>query len=248
MTSRNQAIVLVALWAAMLCGSAQGAPTDKYTATALIHVSGTQYTLLERDRRGFSERVYRLYKKTQQQKLTSRFVLTRALRDKPELMKLPSVDSRIHSGDPIRWLQKIVKVEFPDDGEIMSVSITLGDRKAATALVNAVVDSYKMEVVDAEAEQSRARFSELDRTAVELEQDLRNKMQELRNLAAPSGKRSVDYELLELEIKCIEEEWHDLHLERARARIELHAVPAVQIYERAEEPLEPDEEPRAAGQ
>jgi hypothetical protein len=247
MASRNQAILIVALWAAMFCGAAKGATTGKYTATALIHLHATAPTVLERDRQEYSERVYQLFKKTQRIKLASRLVLTRALRDKPELTKLATGALQVRGGDPVRWLQKIVKVEFPDDGELMSVSITLGDPRAATALVNAIVDSYKTEVVDAEADQKRARFSELDRAAIDLEQDLRNKKQELRNLVSPSTGRSIDYELLELEIKCIEEELHDLRLELARARIELHAVPTIVIYEKAEEPLEPDEEPPAIG-
>ena len=118
------------------------------------------------------------------------------------------------------------------------------DPRAATALVNAIVDSYKTEVVDAEADQKRARFSELDRAAIDLEQDLRNKKQELRNLVSPLTGRSIDYELLELEIKCIEEELHDLRLELTRARIELHAVPAIVIYEKAEEPWNRTKSPR----
>jgi hypothetical protein len=249
-TNRNQAIIPVALWAALLCGSATGAPADKYTATATIHIGASTPTILERNRQEYSEKEYQLFKKTQRAKLTSRRVLTAALRDKPELMKLASAELRMRSGDPVRWLQKIVKVELPDDTELMSVSITLGDPKAATALVNAVVDSYKTEVVDAEAEQKRARFAELDRAVVELEQDLRNKKQELRSLAAPPGRSSVDSELLELEIACIQQEYHDLHRELSRARIELHAVPRIQLFERAPLPAEPDEEeavPKTAG-
>ena len=72
----------------------------------------------------------------------------------------------------------------------MVVSLTLPNRDMATALVAAVVNSYKTEVVDFEADQKRARFSKVNRAVVKKDQDIRNKRQELRNLVTKVG--SVD--------------------------------------------------------
>ena len=59
-------------------------------------------------------------------------------------------------------------------------------------MVGAIVDSYKTEVVDVEAEQKRTRFSEVDRAAIEKDQDIRAKRQELRNLANEAGAVDPD--------------------------------------------------------
>jgi hypothetical protein len=117
-------------------------------------------------------------------------------------------------------------------------------------LVEAVVKAYKSEVVDVEAERKRAVFSDLEKAVADIDEELRQKKQERRNLAPPSspgtGKGespkplSVDLEMLDLEIKILEQELREVHFECRRARIELRAPPRISIYERVEEPAEPD--------
>ena len=81
----------------------------------------------------------------------------------------------------------MIKVQFLEDAEIMSVSVTLHDPKAAAALVNAVVDSYKIEVVDAEREYAQRRFNQLADACVEKEDDIRKKREQLRMLSSDAG-------------------------------------------------------------
>ena len=117
--------------------------------------------------------------------MKSRLVLSMALRNRPGLM--PIIKLHVANGDAVQWLQGNIKVEFPGDAELMSVSCTLDDPKAATAVLDAVVDSYKTEVVDNEADEKRSRFAQVDQAVVEHEQDIRNRRQELRNLASEVG-------------------------------------------------------------
>ena len=124
-------------------------------------------------------------------------------------------------------------------------------------------------MVDAENLSRQSRFSEVDRALIDTKQDLRNKKQELRQFDTvvflvndgktsaqqsgelpksgeasktlpPSRKRSIDEEILEFEISCIEQDFRDLHRERERLRSTLSAA-RISIIERAEVPVEPNE-------
>jgi polysaccharide biosynthesis transport protein len=162
---------------------------DKYMAYSSIHIAPQDYKVLGEGLGATNTDIYQIYKATQEQKLLSRFVVARALRNK-DLVKnyLSSYD------DPVDWLLKRLSVSFPGKSEMMIVSLSLSNPKAATALLAAVVNSYKTEVVDLEDSQKRARFSEIDRACVEKEGDIRAKRQELRSLSNEVG--AIDRETL----------------------------------------------------
>ena len=89
---------------------------------------------------------FEIYKGTQQQLLTSDVVLIAALR-KPEAASLAVVQKE---DDPVRWLAKNLRVDYPGNAEIMRVSLAGDQPEEAAVLVGAVVDAYMNEVVDAE--------------------------------------------------------------------------------------------------
>ena len=140
---------------------------------------------------------------TQQQLVPSRFVLLAALR-KPEVAKLPVIQYEEKNGDPVEWLMGRISVGFPGRAEIMEVSLTREDPKEAAALVQAVVDAYMKEVVNAEQDLKRNRLSELDRAYVEKETEVRSKREDLKKLAEQLG--TSDTETLTLKQKLALEE------------------------------------------
>jgi hypothetical protein len=196
-----------------------------------------------------SEKEFDTYKKTQRLLVKSRFLLIAALR-KPEVAKLPSVQAESKSGDAVRWLGSILRVEFPDDANLMSISVSLDDPKEAAALAKAVVDSYMSDVVNMEQDRKRSRLNELERVAAETELDIRNKKQVLHEiLSTPrpkdakddsSKQPSVEVEMLQLENKRLEQVLHEILLERDRTRIELRAAPRIIVYQQAEVPISKD--------
>jgi hypothetical protein len=178
--------------------------------------------------------------------LTSRPVLMAALR-KPEVAKLPSIQNETQSGDAIKWLEGIVKVEFPGKAEIISVSCTTDDPAEAVTLTNAVVDAYMTEIVNAERERRRRRLSELEQMVSDGDLQLRNQKAELDRLtsipsgrnatAAPSKPDSAKVVELRSEIKIGEQMQHKFSVECQRMRTELRAPPRITVIQRAEEPL-----------
>jgi capsular exopolysaccharide synthesis family protein len=157
-----------------------------YTASALFHVAATQQPILfDTDNRVAT--AFEIYKSTQQQYVKSRFVILAALR-KPEVKDLPVQ----RESDPVEWLTRRLRVEFPGNAEIMTISLQGENPQAAAALVNAVVDAYKTEVVDVEQGQRRQRLNDLDRIYTEKETEMRRKRSELKQLAEQLGSSERD--------------------------------------------------------
>ncbi len=154
----------------------------QYTATAAFHVASSLAPILPGggDRTGTA---FEIYKGTQQQYVKSRFVLVAALR-KPEAASASVLQQEL---DPVDWLQQNLKVAFPGNAEIMHISLTTPDPRESAALVNAVVDAYKAEIVDVEFNQRRQRLSDLERIYTEKENELRAKRSDLKRLAEQLG-------------------------------------------------------------
>lgn len=174
-------------WAAatvlgLLCGAAAAAATwlvlpQKFTAVALLRIAANPEAILFNN--AFQTASYDIYRSTQQQYLTSRFVLLAALRQ-PQVAELPSV--REHP-DPVTWIQQGMRVRFPGNSELMEVSFTASRAHEAATIVNAVVDAYLQEVVSVELAERRQRLDDLDQLYSEKEAELRKRRNDLMQLA-----------------------------------------------------------------
>ena len=146
------------------------------------------------------ENEYELFKNTQMQYIDSPFVLTAALH-KPEgrpISRLPIIRKQ---DDPVAWLKRHLSVSFP---RIMEVSLSADDPEEAADIVTAVVDAYKSEVVDNEMDKRRQRVSELERLYTDKDQEVRNRRNDLKQLAEQLG--TAESETLNLKQKLTLEE------------------------------------------
>ena len=158
----------------------------KYTASAFILLEMQERSVLSTPPTAFDRERFEIFKSTQKEKLVSRFDLLAALR-KPGVAKLPEVQQAQRAGDVVEWLKNRLSISFPGSAEIMEVSFRGYDPKAAATLVNAVVESYLSDVIDAENEQKRQRFNKLESACAAKDLEIRNVRQELRSLAAING-------------------------------------------------------------
>lgn len=196
----------------------------RYTATALLRVAAKEQQLvfrtLDQELRGDFE----TYRSTQQQLVTSRFVLLAALRN-PEVADLGLVRQQ---RDPIAWLEQNVAVVVSGHSEILPVQLSGEDPRAVAAIVNAVVQAYLNEVVDVERNQRRQRLNELDRVYTDMEGGVRRKRNELKQLAEQLG--TGDTTALNLKQQISLQQYGDLQgaltkmqFERTRAEFELRS-------------------------
>ena len=63
--------------------------------------------------------------------------------------------------DPLSWLQQIVTVAYPDDAEIMQVSVRTEDRDLSETIANTIVNVYLEDVNDSERQQKMRHESDL---------------------------------------------------------------------------------------
>jgi capsular exopolysaccharide synthesis family protein len=125
------------------------------------------------------------YKRLQRQLLKSRFVLTGALDE--ELAKLPALKQ---ARDPVKWLESHLAVEFPDDTEIMTVTLTALHPDGLDQLVNRVVQSYFEDVVLIEREWKTQRLNELSTMHATYEERLRDSRTKYKQLIERVGEGS----------------------------------------------------------
>jgi hypothetical protein len=216
--SRN---VTVMVGMALLFGCSNGGLGGKYTARSYLRVRAQESFIATQPERAYSEKECQVYRETQRQLVKGRFVLLAALR-KPDVAKLPSVQAAERDGDVVHWLEGMIKVDFPGDAEIMSVSVTRSDPREAAILTNAIVDAYLSDVVDAERNQKRVRLAELDRAFIEMETDIRAKREDLKSLQEKSGLWNG--ETLVLNQKLVLEEWSEYQKDLRQIRTELRGL------------------------
>ncbi|MEN6407792.1 MAG: hypothetical protein ABFC77_15150 [Thermoguttaceae bacterium] len=211
MTTRSTMVCWA--WMAMLAGCSG----STYTATATLRVGIEEPAMVGQPRQSSDER-YTIYKNTQRQLVTSRFVLLAALR-KPEVARLPSVQQAGRRGDAVKWLDRHIEVKSPDNSEIMTISVTQSDPREAVALARAVTDAYLAEVVNAEQAQKRQRLSELDRVYVEKETEVRGRRKNLKKLAEQLG--TSDSKTLTIKQRLAMEELTVYRQELIKVQLEL---------------------------
>ncbi len=247
MKNKSSLVVCALVFVAACVSCQQNGIAAKYTATAYFKVQ-FQAPSIQPQALEFSIKEFEIYKRTQRQLLKSRFVLMAALR-KPEVAKIPSVRAQLREGDAVRWLGELIKVEYPDDAEIMTVSCTRNNPNEAQTLLRAVVDAYMMEIVVDERYLKKERLNELERSCMSLDMELRKKKEVFilltpdipdENEKAKPFRTTVDMQMLQLEMKTLEKAIDLLEMEMIRQKIELRARPRITQLGPIEKPLMPD--------
>jgi polysaccharide biosynthesis transport protein len=157
---------------------------DRFTAMAVLRVAMGQSTILEQGQQIHEgATAFDVYKRTQRQLLRSPAVLTAALQ-REAVSKLPTVTQQLGA---VAWLQNLVNVVFPDESEIMQVSVTCEDEHTAEVLVDTIVDVYLQDHVYAEHQEKLNRINNLQKAETETEANLRKKRSGLRELVDTLG-------------------------------------------------------------
>ena len=161
---------------------------ESSSATALFEVSNEPRTvLLEGSRQSTQE--FEILKKTQLALLRTKFVLQSAIRN-PSIAGLSAISSQ---PDPVEWLQEDLIVQFPQNGEILEITLS-GDElpDELVKIVDAVAKAYKDEVVN---ERRQRRFATRDLLAHSLENlnnEVKRKTQDYLDIAKESGNPKGD--------------------------------------------------------
>jgi capsular exopolysaccharide synthesis family protein len=157
---------------------------ESSSATALFEVSSERETLaFNYDR--YNPNAFDILKKTQLAKLTSYYVLYKGLRQ-------PGVASLSVFADepyPVEWLQENIEVDFPQQGEILSISISAeSPPEDLEVLVNAIAKAYEEEVIyDAKSRKLQTRDL-LAKSLQSIEDEIEEKLKLYLSMAKEQGK------------------------------------------------------------
>lgn len=194
---------------------------ETVTATALFEVGmdapslvGNQAVL------GRPETNYEILKKTQIALLQSKFLLTSALRD-------PSVGgSPVFAGvrDHEEWLQDHLQVSYPQNGEILAISLR-GPASQADDLrlvVDAIAEAYKREVLGNETARRLNQRDMLERSLQDLSAEIKRKYEDYIDIAKGMGRADGDIDPeMQIDMKRMERIDVELaQLEREQLRID----------------------------
>jgi hypothetical protein len=149
---------------------------------ALLQVARDEPRILGGDRRrgpGPGEGDFDTFRKDQVTLVKSRLVLVAALRNE----KVRGLGVVKRQADPVAWLEKSLRVDFPNDGSILRIGMSGGNPEELAALVNAVQDAYLKEVVHAARNQKLLRLDELEKICSQWEEKVRKLRNKLRQLA-----------------------------------------------------------------
>jgi capsular exopolysaccharide synthesis family protein len=188
---------------------------QQFVATAVLRVSAGESNVLLLNPNRDASSTFDIYKRTQRQLLRSPVVLTSALQ-RESIAHLPLLTGQV---DPLAWLQQIVSVTFPDDAEIMLVSVRCEDRHTAEAVANTVARVYLDDVVYAEHQGKMTRLADLQKAYTEIETNLRKKRSDLHQLADALG--TGDSEALTLAQKNTLQEYSALWTQLNQVESEL---------------------------
>ena len=175
----------------ILCGVPLGAlmwvlNPQEFTAIENVRVSPNHIPLIfetieNQGKNGYGE--LKNYKNTQRQLLLQQTALNKAIKDN----EVASLKQVVENPDPIGWLQKKLKVVYPDDAEIMNVTFTSTDPVTAHRIVKSVVDVYMNDVVEKDRIERLSRIERLRQILSDAEEKVRTKRGNLGTLVDKFG-------------------------------------------------------------
>ena len=177
-----------------------GTILHRFQATAFLRFNGLEscgcfadYDIIEEKRK--------IIKETQKQLLLNRLILNAAV-SKPGIGKLTIIKDQ---NDPVDWLSRNLQVTFHVNSEVMKVSLLGTNRKETAMLVNAVVDAYMTEIVDAERKKRDERISELKKLQAEKTREVKSAHGDLdavKDLQKDLDSITAELEKLHVESFC----------------------------------------------
>src|SRR5205085_5862988 len=118
------------------------------------------------------------FRGTQAALLRSRLVLDAALRNK-DVSGLAVIRE---PANPVGWLEKQLRIDFPEQGEVIRVGMDGSRPEQLASVVNAVVDAYMKAIPEALRRHEDASIEQLEKMRLHHDVQLREKRRTLRDL------------------------------------------------------------------
>jgi capsular exopolysaccharide synthesis family protein len=159
---------------------------ESSSATAQFEVLIDPQNIAFETGRPQNPQTFETFKKTQLALLKSFFVLEKAVRP----VEIASLSVLADETDPVEWLQENLVVEFPLQGEILTISLSEDAQYSEdlVRLVDAVANAYKSEVIDHAKQQKLDTRDLLAKSLDNLNSEIKSKLQTYMDIAS-AGER-----------------------------------------------------------
>jgi polysaccharide biosynthesis transport protein len=156
-------------------------PPPKYTAsTKFLIPSKPQGTLFDHPE---AKTEFATFEDTQMAIIKSQMVLNAALRQ-PQVGRLEEVRK---AADPVAWLEKEIRIDYPNGREILRLSVDSDGPEACKALVTAVSTAYLLEVANEANKRRQDRLDVLKTLTDKYETKLKKLREALHERGKPVG-------------------------------------------------------------
>jgi hypothetical protein len=158
------------------------------TVAALLYVAREPLRILQEETPGrrADDTEFTNYRRTQAALLRSRLVINAALKQ-PKVTELSLVRT---AKDPIGWLVRALRIDFPGDGEILRVGLDGSQIAELALLLDGIVDAYLHEIVNKEHQKRVERVNQLEKLYSQKADELQRKRRQLRSLQESSDSGS----------------------------------------------------------
>src|SRR5262249_21705137 len=95
--------------------------------------------------------------------------------------------------DKEEWLQEHLDVEFPQQGEILSISLTGTPPEDLALLVDSVADAYKKDVLGQETSRKMTIHDMMEKSLQNLNVEIKRKLEDYLDIAKGLGRSTGDH-------------------------------------------------------
>ncbi len=148
---------------------------------------------------------YEIEKQTQAFLLRSPLVILSALRQ-PGIAQMPIVRDEEwpwlfgQRDNQVAWLERSLKVEIPQDSEILRLSMRERDPEDLKKLLDAITDAYMKEFVTGQRLQDRARLDQLKAEYKRVHTDMQEQLDQIGELAKQFGSDKSDNVRIQVDV------------------------------------------------
>lgn len=192
-----------------------------HEAASLLHVKSREDRILPVTNpydRGRASEDYDIFRQTQAALIKSPFVLSAALR-KPGIRQLPMLADE---ENPVGFLEQNVEASYPNNAELLRVSMEGEHPGQLVKLVNAITQAYLEETVHARRRELLQRVEELRRQHVRNRDEIRKGREEIHKIKTQVGAQ--DSMQARLRHKLELEKLSKLDEERSQLETRIHEV------------------------
>jgi hypothetical protein len=197
-------------------------------AVASFRVNAQQFSSAEGGSR-FDAVEFEIFKRTQLEAIKSPWLMQAAIRD-PVIATLPLIASH---KDPVAWLQENIQADFPEQGEILTISLEGGRSQSfgVKQVVDAVAKAYRE---DSRSREKTEMLIEFQRATAHTSDMKRLYEARLRRAVErdPSGSDASATKVEEIELEMAQRQWADAAKREELLKADLGAPSRVeQIHE-----------------